>query len=88
MHFVPTERASEAIPCRHIPLNEQGQTLNSLYSTGTQEELETAVAKWLRTKIHELEDQSAKDLAAKFPASKTQNGASNKTANTTGGQRR
>jgi hypothetical protein len=71
MHFVPAERASEVIPCRHIPLNEHGQTLESLSGTGTQEEVETALARWLRTKIGELEATTPEDLAGKVPASTT-----------------
>src|SRR5215470_3485945 len=39
MHFVPPNRASEQIPCRHIPLNKTGKTLASLYESGTQQEI-------------------------------------------------
>jgi len=37
-------------------LNEQGETLDSLYGAGCQERVESAVAKWLRAKISELEE--------------------------------
>jgi hypothetical protein len=37
-------------------LNEQGETLHSLYGSASQERVESAVAKWLRAKISELED--------------------------------
>lgn len=52
--LVPPECRKEKIPCRHIPLDEQGETIDSLHHWGTQEEIETAVAKWLRATIQEL----------------------------------
>ena len=57
--LVPSDHRNEKIPCRYICLNEQGETIDSLYRTGTQEELETAVAKWLRATIHRLETDQA-----------------------------
>jgi len=57
MHFVPTNRASEQIPCRHIPLNGAGQTLASLYERGTQQEIEEALRVWLKNSIRRLEEQ-------------------------------
>jgi hypothetical protein len=35
MNFVPTKCRYETVPCRHIPLNEMGETVDSLYRTGT-----------------------------------------------------
>jgi hypothetical protein len=58
MHWVPPERRAEKIPCRHIPLNEAGQTVDSFYRYGTQEELEHALAGWLRATIKELEEEA------------------------------
>ena len=52
--FVPPERLESPAPCRHIPLNEKGETVDSLYRTGTHEELETALRRWLLAKIKEL----------------------------------
>jgi len=57
--LVPADQTSKQFPCRHIPLNEQGETLDSLYGAGSQERVESAVAKWLRAKISELEDTDA-----------------------------
>lgn len=68
MQFVPADQISKKVPCRHIPLNEQGETLDSLYRSGTQEEIETAVAKWLRARIRELEGPGAENLSPKFSA--------------------
>ena len=54
-NLVPPERRSEKIPCRHIPLNVSGETLESLYQHSNQNEIEEAVGGWLRTLIHHLE---------------------------------
>jgi len=53
--LVPVDKMVSRFPCRHIPLNEQGETLDSLYGLGIQEKIESAVANWLRAKIGELE---------------------------------
>jgi hypothetical protein len=55
MHLVPPESRSEAIPCRHIPFNAEGETLHSLYAHGDQYETEEVVGKWLRESIAKLE---------------------------------
>lgn len=59
MQFVPPARASEQIPCRHIPLNAAGQTLASLYESGTQQEIEEIFGNWLRNAIQRLEKERA-----------------------------
>jgi hypothetical protein len=53
--LVPADHISEEIPCRYIPLNEQGETLDSLYRSANQEKVESAAARWLRAKICELQ---------------------------------
>lgn len=58
MEFVPNGFQQERFPCRHIPLDESGQTLDSLYRTGTEEETYEIVAKWLRNTIARLEQES------------------------------
>ncbi len=57
MQFVPPEKRGEKIPCRHIPLTAEGETLQELYRGGTQQELEDALADWLRARIALLERQ-------------------------------
>ena len=57
MHFVPPERCSERIPCRHIPLNASGATLDSLYRYSDRRAVEEAVGNWLRSTIDRLEKQ-------------------------------
>jgi hypothetical protein len=59
MQFVPEERRSAKIPCRHILFNAAGQTLDSLYAYGTQQEIEEALDGWLRTNIQQLEEERA-----------------------------
>jgi len=60
MQFVPAERQSEKIPCRHVPLDPPGQTLDTLYAYGTQLEIEQALETWLKTTIHLLEQERSK----------------------------
>lgn len=59
MQYVPPSRATEQIPCRHIPLNAAGHTLASLYESGSQLEIEEALGNWLRTAIRRLEQERA-----------------------------
>jgi len=60
MQFVPAERQSEKIPCRHVPLDAAGQTLNMLYAHGTQLEIDEALETWVRTTIYCLEQERSK----------------------------
>lgn len=62
MKFVPSGRAAEQIPCRHIPLNAQGQTLASLYESATQQEIEEVFGNWLRAAIKRLEMERAANV--------------------------
>ena len=60
MQFVPEDARTEQVPCTHIPLSLHGETLNSLYRTGTQQEIEDALGTWLRATIQRLEAEKAK----------------------------
>ncbi|HKN23505.1 MAG TPA: hypothetical protein VJX72_01560 [Candidatus Acidoferrum sp.] len=65
IEFVPENRRAAQFPCRHIPLTPRGETVNSFYEWGTEEELETALREWLLETIKELEsDKKAKVQAA------------------------
>ena len=55
--FVPEGLRSEAVPCRFIQLTEGGQTVDDLYRTGTQVEMEEALARWLRAQIQRIEQE-------------------------------
>ncbi len=61
MQFVPSECRSEEVPCQQIPLNDTRETVDSLYRTGTQEEVEEAVDRWLTATIKRRETQQAQD---------------------------
>jgi len=43
------------VPCRFIPLNDKGQTVDSLYRTGTHEEMVETLMDWLRREIKRIE---------------------------------
>jgi hypothetical protein len=53
--LVPADCLGEKFPCRHIPLNEAGFTIDTYYRLGTFEEAEAAVRTWLRKRIADLE---------------------------------
>lgn len=55
MQFVPPPFRDEKVPCRYIPLDQQSETIQSLYRCGTAEELEAAVGEWLMNTIQKLE---------------------------------
>ena len=59
LKFVPSASHGEKVPCRHIQLNDAGETIESLYRTGTQPELEEAYGNWLRQTIKKLELERA-----------------------------
>lgn len=60
MQLIPKDLQDKKIACRYIPLSEDGETIDSFYRTGTQEELETSVAAWLKTTIAKLELERAR----------------------------
>src|SRR5277367_3214805 len=60
MQFVPENARKEQTPCIHIPLSPIGETLESLYRTGTQQEIEETLGSWLRAAIQRLEAERAK----------------------------
>ena len=57
MQLVPPEFRSAQIPCRHIPFDKSGETLDSLYRCGEQSEIEDVFGNWLRATIKRLEDE-------------------------------
>jgi hypothetical protein len=54
MQLVPAEFRDKQTACRYIPLNEQHETVQSLYQYGTPDELEAAVIEWLMNTIQRL----------------------------------
>jgi hypothetical protein len=65
--LVPEEARKEQTPCLHIPLSAKGETLDLLYRTGTQAEIEEALGAWLRTTIRRLEAEAVKPAAGALP---------------------
>lgn len=62
--WVPEKDREEDIPCHYIPLNERGETIESLEERGDREEAEKALLGWLDSTIKRLEEQLAKQQAA------------------------
>src|SRR5437764_10923552 len=46
--FVPAEKRGETIPCHHIPLGQQGETVEMLETEENQQKLEDSIKQWLR----------------------------------------
>jgi hypothetical protein len=57
--FVSEQHKSENVPCRFIPLTKEGQSVEDFYRTGSQVELEAALARWLRAQIDRIEKERA-----------------------------
>lgn len=55
--FVPESHRTEAAPCRFIQLTAQGQSVEDFYRTGTQADMEAALAVWLREQIKKIEEE-------------------------------
>jgi hypothetical protein len=53
--WVPEQHQSEFVPCHFIPLNADGETIQSLERQATQPELEEKLRGWLRAEIERLE---------------------------------
>jgi hypothetical protein len=60
MDLVPSELRHETVPCRHIPLNEQGDTIASLTRGGAKEkQIEVEMRNWLVKAIARLDQSTA-----------------------------
>ena len=57
--LVPEERRDREMPCRHIPLDAQGNTVDSLDARGRREEAEEKLLAWLDSTIARLEKELA-----------------------------
>jgi hypothetical protein len=53
--FAPEDLRSERAPCRFIPLTAEGVTVDDLYRTGSQAEMEAALGQWLLKQIQKIE---------------------------------
>jgi hypothetical protein len=70
--FVPPSSLEESVPCHFIPLNEQGETVNSLERQAHQSEMEDALKKWLRATIARLRAMQPPAEVAKKSAQPSQ----------------
>jgi len=68
VQLAPEDMQRKKFPCRYIPLNERGETIDSFYRFGTQEELEPELRRWLKATIERVEKQKAKGQVAVEPA--------------------
>jgi hypothetical protein len=57
--FVPPEDQGEVVPCHHIPLTNNGETVESIEWGGDQQGLEESVKQWLRATIARVERERA-----------------------------
>ena len=62
--LVPKEARDQSVPCHHIPLNAEGETVDSMERQYNQAELEEAVKNWLRRMIQRIERERAKSAAS------------------------
>jgi hypothetical protein len=60
MKFVPEAARDQERPCRLIPLDPEGRTIEHLYHYGTQAQLEESLGTWLKTKIGQLEAEAVR----------------------------
>ncbi len=66
--LVPGEHRQEDVPCHYIPLNEAGETVDTMERQSTQVELEEAVRNWLRATIRRIEQDRARKAQATAPS--------------------
>ena len=57
--FVPEGAHATSVPCHHIPLDAEGETVEGLELEDNQQLLEEKVKAWLRSRIKEIEDARA-----------------------------
>ena len=64
LDFVSPEHQGKEVPCHFIPLNEAGETIEDLEAEDNEAKLEQKVKDWLRARINEIEEGSAKQAIA------------------------
>ena len=62
--FVPKDEREESVPCHFIPLNEAGDTIDSLERRGDQQRLEQELKRWLEAAIKRIEDSRKAHVAS------------------------
>ena len=61
--MVPDPLRTEAVPCHHIALNPQGETVHTMERQGNQLEMEETLKGWLRNEIQRIESERAAKTA-------------------------
>lgn len=56
LDFVPAEARTEDVPCHHIPLNAEGETIDELEWKEDQRYTEETLKNWLHSTISRLEE--------------------------------
>jgi hypothetical protein len=59
IEFVPRDKRKEELPCHAIPLNDAGDTVESLELEGNQAKMEAVLKQWMRGKIKQIEAERA-----------------------------
>ena len=62
--FVPEGQHAAPVPCHHIPLDAEGDTVEGLELKDNQQLLEDKVKAWLRARISEIENRREVEAAA------------------------
>jgi hypothetical protein len=65
--FVPNESQDQRVPCHHIPITSDGETVDTMERTCNQAELEEALKNWLREAIRRIEQERATKSAPATP---------------------
>ena len=55
--FVPPEKRLDEVPCHHIPLNADGETIDDLEWKEDQRQTEEDLKRWLQSTIKRIEEQ-------------------------------
>jgi hypothetical protein len=58
IQLVPPGRRNVPFPCRQIPLNSEGYTLENMYRYNSQQEIEDTVRTWLKRTIARIKEEA------------------------------
>ena len=59
--FVPSDARTQDVPCHHIPIGPQGETVSAMERQHDLLDLEAAIRSWLQTTIRRIEQQRASE---------------------------
>jgi len=61
--MVPDQLKQEEVPCHHIALNSEGETVHTMERQRNQSEMEETLKSWLRKEIQRIENERAAKAA-------------------------